>query len=84
MGKAASVAYKRLASLISDKWNFPYPLIMGWLHCSLGYSLLRSSLMHLRGSRSRSGSPGVPSAIDFVVAEGHLATSDVCNPLPFL
>ena len=77
MGKAASIAYKCLASLLSEKWNFPYPLIMGWLHCFLGYSLLRYSLMCLRGSRSRSSSPGVPSAVDLVVAEGHLATNDV-------
>ena len=38
-------------------------------------SALRSSLMCLRGSRSSSGSPGVPAAVDLVVAEGHLATS---------
>ena len=74
MGKAATVTYKRLASLLSDKWNSPYPVVMGWLRCSLGFSLLRSSLMCLCGSRSSSGSPGVPSS---VVAEGHLATNDV-------
>ena len=31
--------------------------------------------MCLRGSRSSSGSPGVPAAVDLVVAEGRLATS---------
>ena len=75
MGKAATVMYCRLANLLSDRWNSPYSLIMGWLRCSLGFSLLRSSLMCLRGSRSSSGSPGVPAAVDLVVAEGHLATS---------
>ena len=52
-----------------------------WLRCSLGFSLLRSSLMCLRGSRSSSGSPGVPSSVDLAVAEGHLATNDVWTPL---
>ena len=75
MGKAATVMYCRLANLLSDRWNSPYSLIMGWLRCSLGFSLLRSSLMCLRGSCSSSGSPGVPAAVDLVVAEGHLATS---------
>ena len=75
MGKAATVMYCRLANLLSDKWNFPYFLTMGWLRCSLSFSLLRSSLMCLRGSHSSSGSPGVPAAIDLVVAEGRLATS---------
>ena len=74
VGKAATVTYRRLASLLSDKWNSPYSMIMGWLRCSLGFSLLRSSLMCLRGSRSRAGSP---AAVDLAVAEGYLATSDV-------
>ena len=75
MGKAATVMYRRLANLLSVKWNSSYSLIMGWLRCSLSFSLLRSSLMCLRGSRSSSGSPGVPAAVDLVVAEGRLATS---------
>ncbi len=29
MGKAATVTYQRLASLLSDKWNSPYSVIMG-------------------------------------------------------
>ena len=77
MGKAATVTYRRLASLLSDKWNSSYSVTMGWLRCSLGFSLLHPSLMCLRGSRSSSGSPGVPAAVDLVVAEGHLATNDV-------
>ena len=31
MGKAATVMYRRLANLLSIKWNSPYSLIMGWL-----------------------------------------------------
>ena len=58
-GLAATVTYRRLASLLSVKWNSPYPVIMGWLHYSLGFSLLHSALMCLCGSRSRVGSPGV-------------------------
>ena len=74
MGKAASVTNKCLASLLREKWNSP---VMRWLRCFLGFSLLRSSLMCHRGSRLRSGSPGVPSAVDLVVSEGHLTTNDV-------
>ena len=32
-------------------------------------------LMCLQGSCSSSGSPGVPAAVDMVIAEGRLATS---------
>ena len=35
MGNAATVMYRRLANLLSDKWNSPYSLIMGWLRYSL-------------------------------------------------
>jgi len=77
MGKAATVTYRHLASLLSDKWNFSYSVIMGWLRCSLGFSLLCSTLMCLRGSQSSSGSPSVPVAVDLIIAEGHLATHGV-------
>ena len=48
---------------------FQYTLVMGWLRCCLGFSLVRSSVRCLRGSRSSSRSPIVPPA----VAEGRLA-----------
>ena len=31
MGKATMVVYRRLANLLSDKWNSSYSLTMGWL-----------------------------------------------------
>ena len=39
--------------------------------------LLYSSLMCLHGTQLSSGCQGVPVAVDFVIAEGHLATNDV-------
>ena len=77
MGKAATVTYRRLASLLSNKWNSSYSVIMGWLRCSLSFFLLRSLLMCLHGFRSNFGSPGVPVAVDLAVAEVHLATNGV-------
>ena len=72
MGKVATTTYKHLAQLLSEKWSSPYSVVMGWLRCSLGFSLLRSSIMCTRGSQSRSKCPGVPLAIDLAIAEGHL------------
>jgi len=69
MGKAATTTYKHLAHLLSEKWS---SVVMGWLHCSLGFSLVRSSIMCIRGSCSRSKHPCVPPAVDLAVAEGHL------------
>ena len=36
--------YKRLASLLPSKWGDKYCVVMGWLHCSLSFSLLRSAI----------------------------------------
>ena len=45
-GPAATVVYRRLATLISEKRGHPYSQTL------LSYSLLRSTVMCLRGSRS--------------------------------
>ena len=44
LGNAASVCYKRLASLISAKRDVSYSSTMAWIHCSLSFSLLHSSI----------------------------------------
>ena len=73
MGKAASITYKRLASLIATKREQPYSVVMGWLQCCLSFSLLRSAIMCLRGSRSRQGFvPNMDLALDLVAHEGRV------------
>ena len=52
MGATATVVYKRLASCIAEKHNKPYGKTLHWLRCRLNFSLLRSSIMCLRGSCS--------------------------------
>ena len=55
LGHAATCIYKRLASLLSDKLDQPYCKTMGWLRCSLTFSLVKSSIMCIRGARSSCG-----------------------------
>ncbi len=75
MGRAATVVYKRLATLISTKREQPYSNVMGWLRCHLSFSLLRSTVMCLRGSRSRQGFvPHFEAPIDLVLREGRIPT----------
>ncbi len=52
LGKETTVFYKRLASLLAEKWDQPYHQVINWLRCSLSYSLLRSAIQCVRGSRS--------------------------------
>ena len=75
MGATATVVYKRLASRIAEKHNKPYGKTLHWLRCRLNFSLLRSAIMCLRGSRSACHCPDSPSsgdAIDLACAEGRV------------
>ena len=77
MGASTTVAYKRLAFLLSCKWKSPYCRVMSWLRCRLqvGFSLLHSAIMCIRGSRSSSGhlfNGHFPASVDLALGEGRL------------
>ena len=44
LGREAQAAYMHLASLLAAKRDSPYSTTMGWLHCSLSFALLCSSI----------------------------------------
>ena len=52
MGTTATIVYKRLASLLAEKQGRSYSSTLHWLRYRLNFSLLRSAIMCLRGSRS--------------------------------
>ena len=63
MGRQSTIFYSRLASLLARKRHQPYSTTMGWLRCHLSFSLLRSSILCIRGSRSsRHVIPRFPAA----------------------
>ena len=72
MGSTANVVYKRLTSMIAEKHKKGYSKTMNWLRCKLSFSLLRSAIMCLRGSRSSLHHPICSAAgdIDLAIAEG--------------
>ena len=88
MGNTATVVYKRLASLHADKFEKPYSKIIHWQRCRLSFSLLRSSIMCIRESRSAIHRPTssaihCPASplllrdnIDHVCAEGRVRRQD--------
>ena len=51
MGPSSVVMLKRLASMIAVKHHEPYSMVMRWLRVHTSYSLLRSAILCLRGSR---------------------------------
>ena len=52
MGRAATTFYKRLATMLSKKKDVPYSKMIGWIRCCMSFSLVRASVMSIRGARS--------------------------------
>ena len=73
MGNAATIMFRKLASLLATKRSQPYSRTMGWIRCRLSLSLLRSAITCIRGARSTIGHPGGPIRISDTNLE--LATS---------
>lgn len=73
IGPAASAVYKRLASQLSGKWKQAYSTTLGWLRCRISFSLLRSAIMCIRGSRSTLiFNSHLAASVDLAVAESKL------------
>ena len=73
MGNIATVVYKRLASLLAEKQGRQYSSTLHWLRCRLNFSLLRSAIMCIRGSRSVFSVSSPPlESIDLALHEGQV------------
>ena len=74
LGPAATAFYKSLSSQLSDKWKQPYSSTIGWLCCRISFSLLRSSIMCLRGARSSHTFNGHHAAsVDLTISDSNLS-----------
>ena len=74
MGKLASIFYSRLAMMLSEKRQQPFSTTTGWLRCQLSFSLLRSSILCIRGSRSSHHViPRFPISTDLATNESRVA-----------
>ena len=78
MGYQATRVLKEIAKPLAEKQNLPFSVVMGRLRCRLSFSILRSSLILLRGSRPKkpkkqvAEEPEEPEAIDLAVSEAHI------------
>ena len=76
VSRPTEITYKRLASLLATKRDQPYNIIISFLRCRLSFSLLRSAIMCLRGSRSTAGHPRKEIDFTLAVSEGRLSLTD--------
>ena len=74
LANEAKIFYKRLASCLASKWDQSYSSTLSWLRTRLTFSLLRSAIQCIRGTRSHSGRAfKAPSSLDLVVSETQLS-----------
>ena len=73
MAKEVTIFYKRLASLLSEKWTQHYSTIISWLRCIISFSLIRLPIRCLQGAQLAWGHPIGPIhlPIDLVRLETH-------------
>jgi len=76
MACEATVIYKQLAELVSQKWEESYLVIMRWMRCRLSFALLSSAILCIRGSHSSFGRPVRDDNSSLAVAEGELQLVD--------
>ena len=72
MGEEATVFYKRMAELISMKTKKSYSEVMRIIRCRLSFSLIRSAILCIRGSRSAKHRPFRIEDIDIISSEARL------------
>ena len=79
LGSTATVVFKRLASLIADKQEQPYSKTLFRLCCKVSFSLLRSAIMCLHGSRSSYHRPQhlFDTSIDLAISDSKVNLSAV-------
>ena len=53
MGKAAQKVFQRLADMLAESRGQPKCLVVAWMRCRLSFSLQRSAVLCLRGTRCR-------------------------------
>ena len=72
MAGEATVFYKRLASLLAERRDERYSVVMGWLRCSLSFLLLRAAITCVRGAKRRLVKDIHTDSTSEVVAASHL------------
>ena len=77
MGSSAVIFYCRLARMILDKRNESYPNMMNLIRCRIRFSLLRSAINTIQGSRSNNATQSRfdLDCVPMVIAEGHVPSA---------
>ena len=72
ISRATEITYKRLASLLTTKKDKHYNAVISLIRCRLNFSLLRSAIMCIQGSRSAAGRPRRDFDFALAISESRL------------
>ena len=72
LAKEATRFLKLLGTKLSTKLSQPYPLVMGKLRTDLAFSLVRDSVLMVRGSCRAFRAPGLAADVDAVSVEARI------------
>ena len=72
MGQEASVVIKKLADALATKRNESYSRVAGWMRCCLAFSLARSAIRCVHGSRSTHRGFHRQAPVDLVQEEAQM------------
>ena len=72
MGPAAGAFYARLAEIMAEKKQQPRSSVAAWMRCRLSFSLLRSALLCLRGTRSPAPRPSADLDFEAAVVDSRI------------
>ena len=72
MGREASVVVKRLADALATKRDESYSHVVCWMRCCLAFSLARSAIRCVRGSRSIHRGALCQAPVDLIRAEARM------------
>ena len=75
IGREGTTFYKRLAAMLNDVRKEPYSVVLGWIRRRISFSLLRSAILCMRGSRHlRRNSEQDKTCISLAMAERDCAS----------
>ena len=74
LGKEATNFYNRLADLLAHKHGTSYNRMLSWMRCAISFSLLRSAMLAIRGSKNLQS-----TEYPMISTELHLVESWIVN-----
>ena len=73
LGKEATVAYRRIAELLSEKRKSKYCDTLAWMRCCLSFALIRAAISCIRSTRKCSRPARKNQDLELNLAESHLS-----------